>query len=273
MRRLIIRPGAIGDFVVSLPAMECLQTSHLEVWAASQNLPLVRFAARARSIISTGLDLLGVSDPDPNLIHELRSFDSIVSWYGANRPDFRQLVRTLALPFEFLSALPPPETKMHAADFFLQQVRTLVNCQRDGIPRIPATGKRGDFAVIHPFASGPSKCWPLERFRQLAHRMEKHLAVQWCAGPEEALPDAVRFDDLYELALWLSTARLYIGNDSGIAHVAAAAGTPSVVLFGPTNPVLWGPRGRAVQIVAREQMDLIRVEDVENAVSLLLART
>jgi hypothetical protein len=273
MRRLIIRPGAIGDFVVSIPAMECLRTAYLEVWAASQNLPLARFAAHTRSIVATGLDLLGVTDPDPRLIEELRGFDSIVSWYGANRPDFRQLVRTLELPFEFLNALPSPDGEMHAADFFLKQARTLVNCQSDGIPRIPCTGKRSSFAVIHPFASSPRKCWPLERFRQLARRLEERLTVQWCAGPEETLSGAVRFDDLYELAVWLSTARLYIGNDSGIAHVAAAAGTPTIVLFGPTNPAHWAPRGREVRIVAQERMDLIRVEDVENAACLLLART
>ena len=62
MRRLIIRPGAIGDFVVSLPAMECLRDGYLEVWAASVNVPLARFADRARSIASTGLDLVGITD-------------------------------------------------------------------------------------------------------------------------------------------------------------------------------------------------------------------
>src|SRR5580700_9377725 len=78
MRRLAIRPGAIGDFIVSLPALECLQTDYYEVWAASANVPLVRFADRARAISSTGLDLVAVSEPPPRLIEELRGFDSIV---------------------------------------------------------------------------------------------------------------------------------------------------------------------------------------------------
>ena len=80
MRRLLIRPGAIGDFIVSLPALERLKTDYLEVWAASPNVPLARFADRARSIASTGLDLLGIADTPPGLIDELRGFDSIVSW-------------------------------------------------------------------------------------------------------------------------------------------------------------------------------------------------
>src|SRR5208283_5959747 len=74
VRRLVIRPGAIGDFIVSLPALECLKTDYLEVWAASPNVPLARFADRARPIASTGLDLLGIADPPAGLIGELRRF-------------------------------------------------------------------------------------------------------------------------------------------------------------------------------------------------------
>ena len=75
------------------------------------------------------------------------------------------------------------------------------------------------------------------------------IPVRWCAGPEEALPDAVRFDDLYELALWLASARLYIGNDSGITHLAAAVGAPVVAIFGPSDPAVWGPRGDRVRVL------------------------
>jgi hypothetical protein len=122
VRRLIIRPGAIGDFIVSLPAMEWLRCEYLEVWAGAPNVPLARFADGARPIGSTGLDLLGISEPPPALIEGLRSFDSIISWYGANRPDFRELVASLGLPFQFFPALPGEGAGVHAADFYLQQV-------------------------------------------------------------------------------------------------------------------------------------------------------
>jgi len=69
------------------------------------------------------------------------------------------------------------------------------------------------------------------------------LRVRWCAGSEEALENAVRIDDLYELACWLAGASVYIGNDSGITHLAAAAGAPVAALFGPTDPAIWAPRG------------------------------
>src|ERR1039458_6114195 len=92
MRRLVIRPGAIGDLIVSLPAIQCLAADTLEVWTAARTLPLVRFASRVRAISLTGLDLLGVTEPPAGLIEGLREFDSIVSWYGANRPELRETV-------------------------------------------------------------------------------------------------------------------------------------------------------------------------------------
>src|SRR5206468_5567174 len=69
----------------------------------------------------------------------------------------------------------------------------------------------------------------LDRYRELARRID--LPVRWCAGPEEELAGAVRIENLYELGCWLATARVYIGNDSGITHLAAAVGTPVVALL------------------------------------------
>ena len=258
-RRLIIRPGAIGDFILTLPAMEHLKADFLEVWTASANLPLARFADRARSIASTGLDMLEFS-PDSRLLDDLRNFNSIVSWYGTNRSEFRVSVE--GLPFEFLTAVPPEDCPMHAADFFAAQV----GLSGPAVPHIDCPRHDGGFAVIHPFSGSARKCWPLERFRELAKRVEAHMPVCWCAGPEEALPEAVRMDDLYQLACWLASARVYIGNDSGITHLAAAVGTPVVALFGPTDPRIWAPRGRDVCVVARPDIGGIEVEEVAAAV-------
>ena len=63
MRRLVIRPGGIGDLIVSLPALESLKTAYLEVWTTPRNVPLVRFADRVRPIDATGLDLVGIMQP------------------------------------------------------------------------------------------------------------------------------------------------------------------------------------------------------------------
>jgi len=222
VKRLLIRPGAIGDVILSLPALEAARAEYTEVWAPRPVLPLIRFADRVRAIADTGLDLVGVVEGASTA--PLEAFDSIYSWYGFHRPEFRDAVRHL--PFTFFPALPPPE----------------------GIPRIPVPpAPLGDFAVIHPFASGARKRWPLESFRAVAKRLG--VPVQWCAGPEETLEGAVRIDDLYELGRWLASARLYIGNDSGIAHLAAAVGVPVVAIFLATDPRVWAPRGAHVTVV------------------------
>ena len=117
MRRLVIRSGGIGDFIVSLPAITCLAAESLEVWTAARTVPLVRFAGRVRAIPATGLDLLGVTEPPTGLIEALRGFDSIVSWYGANRPEFREAVAALRLPFTFLAALPAEGAGLRARPF------------------------------------------------------------------------------------------------------------------------------------------------------------
>jgi hypothetical protein len=249
VRRLVIRPGAIGDLILSLPAVESLRSQYLEVWVRTPNVPLVRFADRVRSIDSTGLDLLGVAAPPAALLDELRGFDSIVSWYGANRPEFRGLTQSLGLPCVFLPALPPDDATVHATDFYLGQVREWCEIQGDAIPRIPCQVARGNFAAIHPFSGSARKNWPLEKFRQVAHGLERIMPVRWCAGPEDPpLAGAVRIDDLYDLACWLASARLYIGNDSGVTHLAAAVGTPVLALFGPTGPAVWAPRGPNVRV-------------------------
>ena len=219
MRRLLIRPGAIGDCILSLPALEASRGTYTEVWAPRRVLPLMRFADRARAIADTGLDLVGVVEQAR--VAQLESFDSIYSWYGANRPEFRSAVAHL--PFTFFPALPPP----------------------GGLPRIavPAAPIQ-DFAVIHPFSGSPRKNWPLDLFRALAARLD--VPVRWCAAPGDPLDGATRIEDLYRLACWLATARLYIGNDSGITHLAAAVGTPVVAIFVATDPRVWAPRGNRV---------------------------
>lgn len=237
---------------MSLPAIEALRAESTEVWAPSSVVPLIR-GAEARAIASTGIDLLGLPgvEPPPGLIAKLRSFDSIVSWYGTNRGEFREQARGMGLPFQFLEALPQPGAKIHAADFFLGQA----GGSGAAVPTIEREpGARGDFAVIHPFSGSARKNWPLDRFRELAARLA--LPVRWCAGPQEAMEDAVRFENLYDLACWLASARVYIGNDSGITHLAAAVGTPVVAIFGPTDPVVWAPRGKDISLVVGRLEDI-----------------
>lgn len=242
-RRLLIRPGAIGDVILSLPALEAARADYTEVWAPRPMLPLIRFADRTRAIADTGIDLVGVVEGAR--VPALETFDSIYSWYGTHRPEFRDAVRHL--PFTFFPALPPPV---------------------EGIPHIavPAAPTK-NFAIIHPFASSLKKRWPLENFHEVAGRLE--IPVQWCTGPEEHLEGAIRIDDLYDLACWIATARVYIGNDSGIAHLAAAVGTPVVAIFLASDPRIWAPRGANVTVLDRpgvaEVVDAVQITLREHA--------
>ncbi len=293
-RRLIIRPGAIGDVILALPAIESLRAEYTEVWVASQNVPLIRWADRVRSIAETGLDWIGIPDREPprRTLELLSAFNSIVSWYGAKREEFRSAVA--GFPFQFLPALPQEPAGLHAVDFFLQQVGQPCGA----VPRVACARTPRDFAAIHPFSGSAKKNWPLERFREVAARL--NAPVKWCVGPEEGglrqqaaagrsntaadiegnvpvplpgeiLEDAVRIADLYELACWLAGARLYIGNDSGITHLAAAAGTPVIALFGPTDARIWAPRGEHVRVIARERLDQITPGEVLRSASEMLS--
>jgi hypothetical protein len=242
LNRLLIRPGAIGDCILSLPALRHLSTGDTEIWAPSAVLPLIPFA-RARSIAATGLDLVGIGDfAMPPLAH----FDEIVSWYGSNRPEFRAALESTGVPCIFHPALPDPTNTLHATDFFAQQAGAPLGA----IPRIHVGEiERRASVVIHPFSGSPRKNWLLASFKEVARRSP--LPVEWTAGPEEPLDRATRFENLLDLARWLAGAALYIGNDSGITHLAAAVGVPVVAIFGPTSPNIWAPRGANV-VVLRE---------------------
>ena len=90
----------------------------------------------------------------------------------------------------------------------------------------------------------------------------------WCRGPEETLDHAYYLDNLYELGTWLASAKVYIGNDSGVSHLAAAVGTPVIAMFGPTDPAIWAPRGERVTVFS---LDSTIDEVYDTAAKLLLA--
>jgi heptosyltransferase-3 len=115
-------------------------------------------------------------------------------------------------------------------------------------------GVAAPFAVLQPEARTPAMCWPAEKFAEIARWLRGRFAMRSVVnlssrGPATAqiraaladvalIPDSM---DLSELIALSSGATLFIGNDSGPLHVAAALGTPVVVIYGPTNPVQWHP--------------------------------
>lgn len=212
-----------------------------EIWVPAALLPLIRFTHKVRAISSTGLDLLELGTDTARPL--LAAFDRIDSWYGASRSEFREAVRDL--PFVFHTAVP--DGSCHATDFYARQLGA-PDCL---IPRIAATRRPSGFIACHPFSGSPRKNWPLARFLAL----RSHLPIRFCHGRKQTPPDAesVHLADLGDLAAWLSTADAYLGNDSGITHLAAALGVPAIALFGPTDPAVWAPRGEHVTVLLQSE--------------------
>ena len=124
------------------------------------------------------------------------------------------------------------------------------------------------FAVIHPAAAFGTKQWATERFARVAESLAaRGLAIVVITASTEAhLADKLRqaatspvvtFTDLSlpEVTALLSQARLFVGNDSGIAHMAAAVGAPSVVIFGSSNTAHWRPWAKAPSEVVVEELE------------------
>jgi heptosyltransferase-3 len=245
--------------------MERMKAAYTEVWVPSPIVPLIQFADRA-SRLPSAIDSLGLPgiDPPVGLLDHLRGFDSIVSWYGSNQPFLRKNVEDWGLPFQFFPALPPVSDQTHIVDFFLAHA----GAPPGAAPRIAVKPVEHGSIVVHPFSGFPSKNWPMAKFRALAERLPG--PVEWCVAPHQQLPGAVKIENLYELACWIAGARLYIGNDTGTTHLAAAAGVPVVAIFGPSNPTVWAPRGKAVRVVAGD-LESLPVDTVLEAVLKLLS--
>ena len=229
MKRLLIRPGAIGDVIVSLPALEFLKAEYTEVWVPGNVVPLIRFADKVRSIIDSRIEMF-----TPDFIERFRQFDEVWSWYGSDQERLREINPTC----RFLKALP--DGAVHASDFYLQQVGAPLGSR----PSIPVKSVARETIVIHPFSGSDRKNWSYANFEELAKRLP--LPVEWAQD---------RFENLLELGEWIAGARLYIGNDSGITHLAAAVGTPVLAIFRQSEPLKWAPdRAKVLRNPSVEQV-------------------
>lgn len=133
----------------------------------------------------------------------------------------------------------------------------------------------GRYAVLHPFASAPEKQWPAERFCEVARYLELwNIHPIFLAGPNDGLSPfrahQVFQGSLAQMKALLSRASVFIANDSGPAHVAAAFRIPSVVLFSTSNPAIWGPwRTESEIVVAPEGLNKVSVSRVIAALERL----
>ena len=164
-----------------------------------------------------------------------------------------------------------------AVPFLLEPLQALAIYETDGTPaldfpaalrargraRMQALGLRGRPMVVHPGSGSPTKNWPAERFVEIMRRLQaagrETVAVLGEADVAEAAVLARELPEmpvlagltLTELAATLAECGAFLGNDSGIAHLAAAVGLPTTALFGPSDADVWAPRGRGGVTVLR----------------------
>lgn len=187
------------------------------------------------------------------------------------------LVTALGLPDSIPSWRFP--ALLHAQDEVMQLV------EQQGV------NSSESLVVVHPWTSNPVKRWPVERFRAVIETLSQRLGVVpvVIGGPEEQKPGEVllrpkrpRVVDLIgrlsvvQLAALFQRARLLVSNDSGPVHVAAAVGTPVVVLFRTEDPATapkrWGPWGAGHTVLGKRSLEEIQVDEVMDAIRQQLAR-
>jgi lipopolysaccharide heptosyltransferase III len=172
------------------------------------------------------------------------------------------------------------DRKVHTAEH-LASAMFYLGVPRTEIPRArlfatPAS-RTGPYVVLHPFASAPDKTWPAENFiAAAAHLQESGLEPVFIAGPDEDLSafsayPCVQGAPLENVKSLLAGAALFVGNDSGPAHIAAAFGRPVIVLFGSSDIEIWRPwRTENVVLASPDGIHCIGVSDVLRSATSLV---
>jgi len=157
---------------------------------------------------------------------------------------------------------PTPPSHRHAIDrhfdLFPEEKLLPEDVPRIAVPAVSSGGRITEaffrehhpYIVIHPGSGSPQKNWPFEHFTKVASTIRNSgYTIVWLAGPADrqtGFPESdIHFSrlSLPECTLLLEHSSAYLGNDSGITHLAAATGTNVAAIFGPSDPALWAPRG------------------------------
>ena len=262
MRTLVIHTGGIGDFLLALPAIAKLREhGPLELAGYRDRLELAvagGIAEAAHSLDSIDFQS-ALTEPSDRLRAFASRFNRAVVWMRDAGGAIQRGLTACGIPsVQTFPGLPDATWSRHATDYYSECLGVAPDAEfRLEIPR---NGPPLD-VVIHPGSGSPKKNWPIDNFAEVAAQLQRiDRRVTWCLGPAEAertpLPklvgDTLRCKFLVELAGRLATARLYVGNDSGITHLAAALGVPTIAIFGPTDHDVWGPRGENVRVVKKD---------------------
>ena len=291
-RILLFRLGGLGDLMVILPGLKLLRCafplSRFTLACRVEYGRLLEKAGLVEEIVDAGAGRLAdLFSPEARLNPEveawLKSFDQVWVWglqnlgpsleEGLKRHGARR-VQTLGPPsgvsqplFQFYFERTAVALRMEgnisgtsqAFDSWLSQART-----------VAAADTAGQEVIIHPGSGSRRKCWPLDRFLAVTERLsESDIPGLVVTGEAEAWlePELSRYrfssgwrwlprPEIAALAVRLSGCRFYLGNDSGVTHLAAACGAMGLALFMQESKILWKPYGRVRQLSAKDMADI-----------------
>lgn len=276
---LILFPGSLGDTICALPAFEALaRTAHEGVVLAARGeaFELCTAFPFVESVVSLEGQLFSQLFLDFQQIEKATrdfflSFSEVVSWYGNTQG---KVVENLLLlsqgrlrSFSFFTG----QEDCHAVWYYLRCVKeATLRCPSLRLPQSAIQWlemfwrqhweSASQVLIIHPGSGGKKKRWQSEGFRKVAawwRQRKKDGQVLILLGPAEekeakewrAVGETVTDLSLMQIAALLSRAELYLGNDSGVSHVAGAVGARGIVLFGPTEPQKWRPLGGHLSVL------------------------
>jgi heptosyltransferase-2 len=295
---LVIRGGAIGDFIFTLPAIAALRQqfphAHLEVLGYPHIVQLAvagGLVDRSQGIEARGL--AGFFARNGELSEDLRDyfseFDLIISYLYDPDDVFRTNIGRCS-PAQFIAGphRPDENERIHATKVFLKPLERLAIFEADSRPRLSLNAEPSTLnqLALHPGSGSESKNWPEAKWAELLAQLieSSNLDLLLIGGEAEsdrlerlsnALPTArlevARSLPLAELAQRLESCVGFVGHDSGITHLAAALGVPSLVLWADTVEEIWRPQGERVTILREARgISSINVECVLGELAKLL---
>ncbi len=278
-RLLLIRGGAVGDFIVTLPVLAAMRQTFPQAWIEVLGHPHraglalhPRYANRVTDLEQWDLYRLFTAQAmaSESLVTYLRRFTMILSYLPVPDHSFATQLRRYCTG-HVLTGTPHPRARVHITEHLWQPVSRVLRRPASLCPHVylnpeseaqaaqfwqaaglPDTG----VLAVHPGSGGRHKLWPLPGWqRLLAWAAQQGLACLLVYGPAEqrdqtnllaqqslpSWPQATSLP-LPLLAALLARCQAFVGHDSGITHLAAAVGIPTLALFGPTDPLVWGPR-------------------------------
>lgn len=291
---LVVRGGAVGDFILTLPVFAALRThfpgNQIEVLGYPQVAGLAveaGLADAARGIDSrplAGFFARG-GDLDPGLSAYFAGFHLVVSYLYDPDLIFRtNLARVSKAGFIQGPHRPDESVADHASVQLLRPLEQLAVFDGDPVPRLPRVSELGSPRplAIHPGSGSDRKNWPEARWQELLIGLAEQPELRFLLVGGEAegkrlerlaqvIPpgrcEVMRSHPLTKVARRLSTCIGFLGHDSGITHLAAAIGLPGVILWGPSRVATWRPLQKTMDLIeAGEHLGDLTVATVLEAV-------